>query len=85
MLNKNIQKMKLRKNKRVKDEKKVAERERMLPRNRQVQNYYMKKLLGILVLGLLKSYPIDYWRTCTSLVPKEIKPQFSLVKILMLA
>ena len=34
MLNKNIQKMKLRKNKRVKDEKKVAERERMLPRNR---------------------------------------------------
>ena len=52
MLNKNIQKMKLRKNKRVKDEKKAAERERMLPRNRQVQNYYMKKLLGILVLGL---------------------------------
>ena len=34
MLNKNIQKMKLRKNKRVKDEKKAAERERMLPRNR---------------------------------------------------
>ena len=34
MLNKNIQKMRLRKNKRVKDEKKVAERERMLPRNR---------------------------------------------------
>jgi hypothetical protein len=30
MLNKNIQKM----NKRVKDEKKAAERERMLPRNR---------------------------------------------------
>ena len=52
MLNKNIQKIKLRKNKRVKDEKKAAERERMLPRNRQVQNYYMKKLLGILVLGL---------------------------------
>ena len=43
MLNKNIQKMKLRKNKRVKDEKKAAERERMLPRNRQVQNYYIKK------------------------------------------
>ena len=41
MLNKNIQKMKLRKNKRVKDEKKAAERERVLPRNRQVQNYYM--------------------------------------------
>ena len=34
MLNKNIQKMKLRKNKRVKDDKKTAEKERMLPRNR---------------------------------------------------
>ena len=34
MLNKNIQKMHKRKNKRVKDEKKVAEKERMLPRNR---------------------------------------------------
>ena len=34
MLNKNIQKMKLRKNKRVKDEKKAAEKERTLPRNR---------------------------------------------------
>ena len=34
MLKKRIQKIKLRKNKRVKDEKKVAERERMLPRNR---------------------------------------------------
>ena len=34
MLKKNLKKMKLRKNKRVKDEKKVAERERMLPRNR---------------------------------------------------
>jgi len=34
MLNKNIQKIKLRKNKRVKDEKKAAERERTLPRNR---------------------------------------------------
>ena len=62
MLNKNIQKMNKRKNKRVKDEKKAAEKERLLPRNRQVQNYYikkpkktiklkmMKKLLGILVL-----------------------------------
>ena len=39
MLNKNIQKIKLRKNKRVKDEKKAAERERKLPRNRQVQNF----------------------------------------------
>ena len=34
MLNKNIQKIKLRKNKRVKDEKKAAEKERKLPRNR---------------------------------------------------
>ena len=34
MLNKNIQKIKLRKSKRVKDEKKAVERERMLPRNR---------------------------------------------------
>ena len=34
MLNKNIQKIKLRKNKRVKDEKKAADRKRMLPRNR---------------------------------------------------
>ena len=34
MLNENIQKIKLRKNKKVKDEKKAAERERMLPRNR---------------------------------------------------
>ena len=34
MLNKNIQKIKLRKNKRVKDEKNAAERERKLPRNR---------------------------------------------------
>ena len=34
MLNKNIQKMNLRKSKRAKDEKKAAERERALPRNR---------------------------------------------------
>ena len=34
MLNKNLQKIKLRKNKRVKDEKKAAERERVLPKNR---------------------------------------------------
>ena len=34
MLNKNIQKMKLRKNKRVKDKKKEAERERLPPRSR---------------------------------------------------
>ena len=34
MLNKNLQKIKFRKSKRVKDEKKAAERERALPRNR---------------------------------------------------
>ncbi len=34
MLNKNLQKIKIRKSKRVKDEKKAAERERTLPRNR---------------------------------------------------
>ena len=34
MLNKNIKKMNKRKNKRVKDEKKAAEKERLLPRNR---------------------------------------------------
>ena len=34
MLNTNIQKIKLRKNKRVKDEKNAAERDRKLPRNR---------------------------------------------------
>ena len=34
MLNKNLQKIKLRKNKRVKDEKKAAERERLAPRSR---------------------------------------------------
>ena len=39
MLNKNIQKIKLRKNKRVKDEKKAADRERTLPRNRQLYKY----------------------------------------------
>jgi len=33
MLNKNLQKIKIRKSKRVKDEKKAAERERALPRN----------------------------------------------------
>ena len=45
----------------------------------------MKKLLGIVVLGLLKSYPIDYGRSASWAVHGEIKPQFSLVKILMLA
>ena len=32
----------------------------------------MKKLLGIVVLGLLKSYPIDYGTTCTQPVHREI-------------
>ena len=45
----------------------------------------MKKLLGIVVLGLLKSYPIDYGTTRARLEHREIKSQFSLVKILMLA
>ena len=34
--------------------------------------YKMKKLLGIVVLGLLKSYPIDYGRTWTRLGHREI-------------
>ena len=34
MLNKNLQKIKLRKTKRMKDDKKAADRERVLPRNR---------------------------------------------------
>ena len=33
----------------------------------------MKKLLRILVLGLLKSYPIDYGRTSTRPANREIK------------
>ena len=45
----------------------------------------MKKAILIIVLGLLKSYPIDYGRTGTWPAHGEIKPQFSLVKILMLA
>jgi len=39
----------------------------------------MKKLLGIVVMGLFKSYPIDYGRTCTRPVPKEIKLIFCCV------
>ena len=54
MLNKNIKKMNKRKNKRVKDEKKAAERERVLPRNRQVQNYYIKKPKKTIKLKILK-------------------------------
>jgi len=33
----------------------------------------MKKLLGIVVLGLLKFCPINYGTTSTKLVPGEIK------------
>jgi len=33
----------------------------------------MKKLLGIVVLGLLKSYPINCRTTGTILEPREIK------------
>ena len=39
----------------------------------------MKKLLGIVVLGLLKSYPINYGTTGTILEPKEIKINLSWV------
>ena len=45
----------------------------------------MKNLLGMVVLGLLKYYPINYGITGNGLATEEIKPQFSLVKILMLA
>jgi hypothetical protein len=45
----------------------------------------MKKFLGTLILGLLKSYPIDYGTTRARLEHREIKPQFSLVKLIMLA
>jgi hypothetical protein len=34
----------------------------------------MKKLLGTVVLGLLKYHPIDYGTTVTKLLPREIKP-----------
>ena len=64
MLNKNLQKMKLRKSKRVKDDKKAAEKERMLPRNRQVQNYYIKKPRKIIKLKMMKK------------LNKEIKKQY---------
>ena len=33
----------------------------------------MKKLFGIVVLGLLKYHPIDYGRTCARLAHREIK------------
>ena len=45
----------------------------------------MIKLLAIVVPDLLKSYPIDYGITGNCLATEEIKPQFCLVKILMLA
>ncbi len=37
----------------------------------------MKKLLGIVVLGLLKYHPIYYGTTVTKLLPREIKAYFS--------
>ena len=43
MLKKNLKNIKIRKTKRVKDDKKSAERERLSPRSRQIQNYYIKK------------------------------------------
>ena len=57
MLNKNIQKMKLRKNKRVKDEKKAAERERVLPRNRQ--NTGPNREIDLLTKETVKTFLID--------------------------
>ena len=36
----------------------------------------MKKLLWILVLGLLKYHPIYYGTTVTKLLPREIKQGF---------
>ena len=54
MFKKNLKKIKLRKIKRVKDEKKAAERERVMPRNRQVQNYYTKKPKKTIKLKILK-------------------------------
>ena len=53
MLKKNLKKMGKRKHKIEKDKKEAAKKLHELPRSRQVQNYYMKKLLGILVLDLL--------------------------------
>ena len=43
MLKKNLKQIDKRKNKRMRDEKKAAEKEHILPRNRQAQNYYIKK------------------------------------------
>ena len=44
----------------------------LLHREIILYDYIMKKLLGIVVLGLLKSYPIDYGRTCARLAQREI-------------
>ena len=41
----------------------------------------MKKLLGIVVLGLLKYYPIDYGRTRARLEPREIDKTITYVRI----
>ena len=54
MFKKNLKNIKLRKTKRVKDEKKAAERKRVMPRNRQVQNYYIKKPKKTIKLKILK-------------------------------
>ena len=40
--------------------------------NSLIQINKMKKLLGIVVLGLLKYHPIDYGRTRARLEPREI-------------
>ena len=47
--------------------------------------YFIKNILGTMVPDLLKSYPIYYGITGNCLATEEIKPQFCLVKILMLA
>ena len=52
----------------------VAQCARIGPTSEFGYTEFMKKFLGILVLGLLKSYPIDYGRTRARLEPKEIKP-----------
>ena len=45
----------------------------------------MKNLLGIVIVRLLKYYLTNYGTTGNGLATKEIKPQFNLVKILVLA
>ena len=63
MLNKNIQKMNLRKSKRVKDAKKATEKKRLLPRNRQVYNY--KRIINMTYIVIAKFKTKNYVRdTC---------------------